>query len=261
MGKQLFRTVLVIGNNPDDIINKYSADTNVEKQLFMKRENAEQHRLNKIKFLEESVKLNNLKPSAVAFAKEYIEILKEMDELEYFLEVTEGCTYDDITGDAYKDYNPNAAYKSVRSPQKTLERIGEESGFCNPFILKEDYISYSCEKGEIDWSLNHLNKKHVYEIAWDMVVNGVEPRTEAEETIKKSMINRKAYFDNFKDKEDYVLYSTSFWTYGVATEEKYEDVDTFGGNVNDWIKNFYNKYIKDLPDNTLLTLYEVQSID
>lgn len=259
---QLFKTILVIGDNPDEIINKYSADNVNGKQLYLRRNDAENHRQNKIKLLKESLNNNSssLTEQQKSLTIDYINILSEMTDLDYFLDITEGCTYDENTGDAYKAFNPNAFYKSVRSPQKVFEEYAEESGFCNPFKLFDDYISYSAEKKDIDWSRNHLFNKHVYEITWDMVVNGMKPRNEAENTIYENMKNRKGYFKNFKDKDDFVNYSTSFWTYGIATEEKYEDADEIGIDMNSWIKNFYDNYIKNLPDNTLLTIYEVQSI-
>lgn len=260
MAKQLFRTILVIGEQPDDIIAKYNADNVTGKHLFMKRADAEKHKQNKIKYLKESLNNTYLTEQQKKLTEEYIDILLEMTDLEYFLDLTEGCSYDEETGDAYKEYNPNAYYKSVRSPQKTLEEINEESGFCNPFKLKGDFISYSAYKNEINWELNHLHNKHVYEITWDMIKNGKKPRTEAEKTIYENMKNRQGYFENFSDKEDYVSYCTSFWTYGIATKEEYKDADELGVSMSEWIKTFYDNYIKDLPEDTLLTLYEVQSI-
>lgn len=261
MPKQFLRTILVIGDNPDEIIKKYDANNITGKHLFLKRSNAAEHKKNRLLLMKGSLNNFNLNDLQKEMLHNEIEDIEDMSEIEYFMSVTEGCTYDENTGDAYKEFNPNAFYKSVRSPQKIFEEKGEESGFCNPFKLKEDYISYSAEKGEIDWSKNHLYNKHVYEIAWDLIVNGKKPRTEAEKTIQENMKNRRGYFNNFKDKDDYVSYSTSFWTYGVATKDKYEDIDELGLNGNDWIKNFYDKYIKNLSDDTLLTLYEVQIKD
>lgn len=260
MPKQLFRTVLVIGDNPEEIIQKYNADNITGKKLFLKREDAKKHKQSKIRLLKENLNIPQFTEQQKELTREYIEILSDMTDLEYFLDVTEGCSYDEKTGDAYKEFNPDAYYKSVRSPQKVFEIDGEESGFCNPFRLKDDYISYSSYKKDIDWTLNHLHNKHVYEITWDMVLNGKKPRTEAEHTIYNNMKNRKGYFNNFKDKNDFVSYCTSFWTYGVATEEHYEDADELGTDMNSWIKNFYDKYIKNLPEDTLLTIYEVQAI-
>lgn len=34
-----------------------------------------------------------------------------MDEFDYFLEITKGCTYDEETGDAYTTENPDAMYQ------------------------------------------------------------------------------------------------------------------------------------------------------
>lgn len=260
MAKQLFRTILVIGDNPDEIIQKYNADNVTGKQLFLKRKDAEKHRQNKIKLMMGNLNNPTLSEQQIELTREYIDILNDMSDLDYFLDITQGCIYDDNTGDAYKEYNPNAYYKCVRSPQKTFEETGEESGFCNPFKLKDNYVSYSAYKDDIDWSLNHLCNKHVYEITWDMIKNNRKPKTDAENTIYENMKNRKGYFENFKDKESYVSYCTSFWTYGVATKDKYEDADELNIPIDEWIKNYYNKYIKELSDDTLLTLYEVQSI-
>ena len=49
MSRQLYRIVLVIGDNHEEIIKKYSADTKVERYLFMKREDANKHRLSRLK--------------------------------------------------------------------------------------------------------------------------------------------------------------------------------------------------------------------
>lgn len=259
--KQQYRTILVIGDNPDDIIKKYSEDTKVDEHLFLKRKDALKHKENRIALLENSLNMDFLTEQQKEMTREYIEILKEMTELEYFLDVTQGCTYSDNNGDAYTNKNPNAYYKYERSPQSVFEKTGEESGFCNPFKLKDDYISYSALKSEIDWSLNHLYNQQVYKSAWELVVEDREPINENENIIKKNMKNRTKYFENFSSKEDYVLHSTAFWTYGIATESYYKEVGMDGIDDKEWVKTFYDKFIKDIPENTLLTIYEVQGLD
>lgn len=256
--KQLFRTVLVVGDNPTEIIKKYSQNTKVEPYIFLKREDAGKHKEMRLKMLKASLNSDILSDNQIELTREVINIISEMTDLEYFIDVTADCEYyDDNTGDAYTTINPNAFYKNERSPQEVLEKSGEESGFCNPFKLYDDYISYSATKGEIDWSLNHLHNAHVYDIAWELIVNGKEPRTDAEKKIQENMKNRQGYFANFKDKNEYVSYCTSFWTYGIATNDEYQEV---GKNNKEWISTFYDKYIKDLPDDTLLTIYEVQGL-
>ena len=260
MNKQLYRTVLVIGDNPEEIIQKYSANSKVSRYLYLSKKDVPQHRKNRIQILEETIKKGLLNEVQIDITKEYVEYLKELSDEEYFEEATHNCEID-TEGNAYTYKNPNAFYTNERCPQETFEKTGEESGFCNPFKLYDDYISYQAEKGDIDWSLNHLNNTHVYSIAWDMVKDGKEPRTDAEHTVYKHMKNRIDYFDNFIDKDDYISYNTSFWTYGVATEDYYEEIGMNGVNDKKWVKDYFKKYIESLPDNTLLTLYEVQSID
>ena len=42
------------------------------------------------------------------------------------------------------------------------------------------------------------------------------------------------------------------------TDEKYEDMDDYKTRNIRWIDDFYDNFIKDLPDDTLLTIYEVK---
>ncbi len=259
--RQLFRTILVIGDEPDKIIEKYSEEYKVEPHLFLKRSEAEKHRENHIRALSEMANDDRISDNKKDLIKEYIEYLREMTELDYFLEITNECTYDANTYDAYTTKNPNSFYKNVRSPQKVFEKSGEESGFCNPFKLYDDFISYSAQKNEIDWNLNHLHNQEIYKSAWELVVDNREPINEQEKIIKDKMKNRIKYFENFKTKEEYVLYSTAFWTYGIASADKYEEIGMNNETDIKWVCDFYDKYIKNLDENTRLTLYEVQGLD
>ena len=255
---RLFKTVLVIGDNHEDIIKKYSESYQVEPYLYLKREDVSKRKQQHIDELEKTIKGGTLNQQQILLTKEYIEIIKETPDLEYFLDITKGCTYDTNTNDAYSTANPNPYYRNERTPQTNFEKTGEESGFCTPFKLYDDYISYSATKNEIDWTLNNSYNKEVYEAAWELVVEDREAVNPNEIKIKENMKNRIQYFNNFKDKDEYVKYSTAFWTYGIATEEKYEEM---GKDEMDWINNFYDRYIKPLPEDTRLTLYEVQNIE
>lgn len=259
--KQLFRTILVIGDNPDEIIEKYSEDYEIKPHIFLKRCEAEKHRENHIRLLSEMSNDNRISETRRTLIKDYIVSLQDMTELDYFLDVTNGCTYDKDTYDAYTTKNNNAFYKNVRSPQKVFEKTGEESGFCNPFKLYDDFISYSAQKDEIDWHLNHLHNQDIYKAAWELVVDNREPISEDEKTIKDKMKNRIKYFENFKSKEEYILYSTAFWTYGIASADKYEEIGMNNETDIKWVCDFYDKYIKNLNGNTRLTLYEVQGLE
>ena len=70
------------------------------------------------------------------------------------------------------------------------------------------------------------------------------------------MKDKTTYFSNFKSKEDYVNYSTRYWNYAVVTEKGWVDVDSNGGDEKEWINNFFDIFIKNIPDEELITIYE-----
>ena len=100
----------------------------------------------------------------------------------------------------------------------------------------------------------------IYKRAWELVVDDAEPKDEKEERIKANMIGKLGYFLNFKDKDEYIRHSCSFWCYGVITENGYDEV-TYQISDKDWVANFYDKYIKNIKGNPLLTIYEVRSLN
>lgn len=254
-----FKILLVMGENPDEIVKLYSTDTKVEPYLFMRYADAEKKRAEEISRLEKVLNDEDDELTRLLVESHY-EDVKDMTADEYFEMMTDGwCTIDSETGDAYTDRNPKAHYKYETCHQQRLVEEGEEGVFSTPFTLVDDCLSYSARKGEIDWSKMHLHNTEVYEAAWEMCVEGREPETLQEQTIKKNMANRAKYFANFSSKEDYVRYSTSFWTYGVCTAEKYEEVPD-GSDGKGWITGFYERFIAPLPDDTLLTIYEAKAI-
>lgn len=263
MSRQTYRIILVVGNNHEDIIKKYSADTTVNKYLFMRREDASLNKENRLKLIKGIISSSTIPLSDVQkdiYKNLYLD-LKEMDDFEYYQSVTEGCTYDEETGDAYTTKNPNAYYQYERCPQKRWLKTGEESTFSNPFILLDGEKSYSAKVGEIDWPRMHMTNTEPYDAAWEMVVNGREPSNKQEERIYDVMKNKIDYFtDNFKDKDEYIKHSCSFWCYGVATDEWYKEVD-YTISDKEWVSTFYDRFIKTLNEDKLLTIYEVKSID
>lgn len=253
-------TLLIIGDNPEEIFKKYSFETEVEPYLFMRRKDAKKIKARHEKMLKEILdsKNNGLTEYQKEVFQQVYNELHSMDEFDYYLRETKGCKYDEESGDAYTTKNPNAHYEYGRCPQKRLDATNEESDFSNPFKLTDGTISYTAKKGEIRWDFMHLYNPYVYESAWELVVDKREPVNETETLIQANMINRTAYFENFKSKEEYVAYSSSFWCYGIAKDDEYIGFDNANVTDYEWVTNFYDLYIKDLPDDTLLTIYEIR---
>ena len=70
------------------------------------------------------------------------------------------------------------------------------------------------------------------------------------------MKDKTTYFSNFKNKEDYVNYSTRYWNYAFVDKDGWIDVDTYGGDEKEWINTFYERFISKLNPNDLITIYE-----
>lgn len=259
MQKNDFKTILVIGDNPDEIIKKYSLDTKVDEYVFAKfsdKETLRKKTLLILKNLAESA--NNSDIQKQYYNNSYMDV-KEMSDYDYFLQYTKGCRYDEKTGDAITDKNPNAHYKYEKCYQSSLEKYGEEGTFSNPFILNDGTKSYKAKVKDIDWKMMHMHNTKIYESAWEIVVEGRKPVSEQEYIIFKNMSRKTKYFSNFKSKKDYVIYSCAFWCYGLATENEYKELGE-NGNDMEWIFNFYDKFISPLDPNTLLTIYEAKEL-
>ena len=161
--------------------------------------------------------------------------------------------------------NENAYYKWERCQQHRLEVTGEEGDFSDPFPLKNGEKSYSAHFNDIDWEKIHRNPRQLElsKRAWELVVEDANPTNAEEVVLKKRMSNRLSYFtDNFATKEVYMQYYSSLWYYGVATEEKYEEVNTLNSSILEWCINFFDRFLKGLEEtNPLITIYETHSLD
>ncbi|MBP5456176.1 MAG: hypothetical protein J6Y37_06725 [Paludibacteraceae bacterium] len=263
MNRSVIRTVLVIGDDPETIAKKYSADTEVESHLKLRRSDAASERQRHLSVLENILDNRDILELSVSqietYKSEYHTILG-MDDFVYYLHKTEGCYYDVETGDAYTTENPNAHYKCERCYQNRLTKFGEEGQFSNPMWLNDGSKSYSARLDDICWERNHLYgpSLDVYRRAWEVVVDGDEPVDERERKIKAQMSPR--YFLNFGNKDEYAIRSCSFCCYGVATEDSYTEI-TYKDDDAEWEMSFYDRFVKGLNGNPLLTIYEVRSLE
>ena len=82
-----------------------------------------------------------------------------------------------------------------------------------------------------------------------------QPKTDEEKIIYENMRNRVEYFRLFETKDNYVMQSTAFWAYAFVDENKWTELDETTSQF-EWVKNFYERFIKPLDDNTLLTIFE-----
>ena len=242
-----FFSVMVIGDNHQELMDKYSVDFKTETYVKYEFLKAEKYLNNAIKALD--VMLSNsdtigIEGSIKEALEHRIKCLKKMTPFEYYRELTDGMYYDE-NGNALSTENLDGHWKTAR--------IGKN--FALPLKLKDGSTSYTARVEDIDWS--SMNESPVlYEAAWDMVVNGCDPTSEEEEKVYESMKDKLAYFSNFKSKEEYVNYSTKYWNYAFVDKNGWIDIDTYGGDEKEWINTFAERFIDKLKPNDLVTIYE-----
>lgn len=242
-----FYSVMVVGNNPEELMEKYRIGLKVEKYLKYKYLDAEKMQKNSIKIFSQMIndyKSFNLTKYQVDILSERLKAIKNMTPFEFYQIQTQGCSYDD-EGNAWSDKNPNGKWNNYQ----------KGNHFSIPLILKNGQQITSCPNEEIDWSKMHRVDEKFYERVWDLVHGLLAPETEDDDAIMVNMSNKENYFSNFKDKEDYVLRNTSYWNYAYLDENGWIDLDD-SKNDTEWIKNFYNKFIKKLNPTDRVTIFE-----
>ena len=239
--------VLVIGNNPKKIISKYNAGKQGSPHIVYEFSKAEEYQKKKISAYEEILKLDIIGQSEKEYFQEEVDAWKKMTPEQFYFDLTAGYELDE-NGNAISSENENGKYKNFHKP--TIANAV-------PFILKNGLTSYSAKKGEIDWEQVHMPKKDTwhYECAWDTVVEKIPPKTQKEESIYNNMLRWEGYLRSFGTKENYVKFCTSFWEYAVVSEKngwiQLEDND----NQITWVERFYERFIKPLSDDEMLTIY------
>lgn len=242
---------IVAGDNAEEIMLRYDAATKVAPYVVFEFAKAEQYKKDYIESLKNIIlnKSNQMSEEQLEYLKEELQEIQGESATDYFLDLTDGMDIDPETGDAMTTENPNEMF--------TNHSVGGR--FALPFILKgvegQAAEVYSAKKGDIDWSKIHLANQHPYEVAWDTTHGLAEPQDDDERNIYEHMKNMTQYFLNFESREHYIASSTAFWGFAFADESGWYELEP---NMKqfDWVINFYDRFIKPLPDDTLLTIYE-----
>lgn len=236
---------IVAGDNPDELMHQYDRNRKVEPYIVYKYSDADNLRK---KYIESYQAM--LDSGSDEYDEEYIKDtildLSEMSADDFYYDITDGLIIDPDSGDALSDVNKDGKF--------SYYNLGKM--FSVPFLTKDGREVFQTLKGNIDWDKIHLSDGHIYERAWDMVMNDSKPQTEYEQKIYDNMKDKVAYFQKFENKENYVISNTAFWGYAFLSDktgwmEASEYDDQFV-----WIANYYNLFIQNLSDDTLLTIYE-----
>ena len=239
--------VLVIGDNPDDLMKKYQRDLQVPKYIKFKFSDAEQMKKNTLNIYKEFTTADNLTLPAfqIATLKERIEEIESMTLFDYYISATQGLELDD-DGNAWSTENPNGQWGNYQ--------IGTK--FVSPFILYNGNSAFQATKGEINWSAMHRSNTELYNRVWELLVDHESIQNETDQKIYDNRHALLQVIEEFETKDDYVKYNTSYWNFAVLNTNDWVDMDN--KDSKEWVNNFYDTYIANLPDDTLLTVYEFE---
>lgn len=241
--KQQRFNVLVVGDNPEALMEKYSSKNKNEKYIAYYYDQASEYRKTKLKILKGVLDMMDMGDNAKEIIRADYDYYNSLSDMDYYLELTDGYELDPTTGDAYTDKNKDSKFNSYN----------KNGIFSYPFITKNGQETYSAEKGNIDWERVHLADTRTYNVVWETVMEGREPEDEDERILYNNMKNRRAYLENFANKQDYVFSMASFWCYAYLDENGWKEIE---GPQFEWVKNFYDKFIAPLSENAKLTIYD-----
>lgn len=242
------RVLIVAGSNPEERIKQYSTLLEVEPYIVYRSDDAGKLKQLRLAQLRSMLESDDDLPFDETFIQCRIqELVDESDE----------DFYDVLTYNYEHDEDNNAI--SRLNPDGKFVQCFVGGSFSQPFMLKDETTAYKAKKKDIMWEAIHQNKEMVnlYERTWEMCVEGLEPVSDIDKQVYENMKNRQDYFDNFKDKEEYVASCTSFWAYAFMNQaDMWFDADDCPVSQFEWMSTFYDRFIKNLPDDTELTIFE-----
>lgn len=239
-------SLLVIGDNPDEKVFKYDMmDDSDKSYIIYEYKDVPVLRKNRIFFYEE-FKKKTVDKKIIDTINKQLNKLKSQTDIDYYTELGEYYTYDEHMN-IISNENPKGKWITCDKGGKLFNSYLKDFNGNN--------ITSGLKKN-IDWNNIHLNenKVNLYSRTWDLCVNKIKPENDKDKQIISNMKLYTPYFKQFKNKEEYTKYSCSFWTYAIIVNNEWFDMEEI--NEYSWITNFYDKYIKDLSDDTLITIYE-----
>lgn len=245
-------SLLVIGNNPEELLQKFDKNIQVEPYIKYYYKDANKLRSTAIKTHEallgnkEKFKGNQFVIDSIS---EKIKELESITDFAYYNMLTNGYDYDD-EGNAITNENPHGKFDSYEKGDTLAHTL----------FLKDDKPTFEALKKDIDWPKMHLTNQDTYIQCWNLFNNVVSPVTAEDKAIMSNMGKYKDEIMKFGSAENYAAFNTAYWECAVIDINK-EWHDFTEETRYDWTTSFYDKYIKDIPEDTLLTIYSYKVIE
>jgi len=237
-------SVIVVGENPEELLKKYDSNIKVEPYNVFEFSRAKEYKERYLSTLKQMIEKCEDEKIKLNLSMSY-DTITHLSDTDYYLQLTEDYELDESTGNVISDKNPNGKFDSCR--------LGKN--LCMPMYDKNGEEIFSALKSDIDWGRTHLSNQYTYEVVWDLVHEVRKPENEEEKTLYENMKNRKDYFNYFKNKENYILSNTAFWGYAFLDEKGWVELDDTTSQI-EWINNFFDRFIKPLKENEKISIFE-----
>lgn len=235
---------IVADDNPEEFIKEFSYNKLVPAYIKYKKEEAPALRQDLVDKAKATPIYDEDEKQEL---QEYIDFVSNMSDEDIIKVIAEKeGDIVDKQGNIVSEKNPEGKY--------TYYKIGKM--FSMPFITLDGKEQFQAKKNEIDWEKIHLNGGHIYERVWEMVIDGDGWKDDYEHQIFENMKDKTTYLKKFGTKENYMLSNTAFWGYAFLSKETgWLDARNEESQFK-WMKEYYDRFIKDLPEDTLLTIFE-----
>jgi hypothetical protein len=287
--------VLVIGDNVEEQLTKYDENIVMEKYVKHTKEQliAEEKKsiedyknttyadylADPVKYAENCKNENHLNYLKEDFPKKLV-----MTDEEIYQYATKWYEPEEIgpNGEVYSTHNPDSKWDWYEVGGRFAGQITVKDGveIENPnfswgwrdedkeTIIASGHKTDTAYVKDIDFTKMHRTEKDYKKSLryWELIVEGAKPKNkEEEEMVKFNWYKPEFYLERYKDKETYAKCSSSFSMWAVVKDGVWYEKGNMGwwamssetnDEAVDWEMNFFDRFIKDLPEDTLLTVVD-----
>jgi hypothetical protein len=287
--------ILVIGDNIEKQLAKFDEGIEMPKyvkytkeQLIEKekKEIEEYKNATYAKYLEDPIKYAEgvSNEGHLKYLREDFPKKLEMNDEEIYQYAIRYYDEDEIgqDGEVYSTYNPDSKWDWYQVGGRWAGTIAVKDGVeidepnfswgwdadSRAKVISEGHKTDSAKVKDIDFSKMHRTEEKYNNALryWELVVEGAKPKNKKEEeSVKWNWYKPEYYTERYKDKETYAKCNSSFSMWAVVKDGVWYEKGQMGwwamssethDEAVDWEMNFYDRFIKDLPDNTILTIVD-----
>ena len=287
--------VLVIGNDIEEQLAKFDEQIEMpkyvkytkEQLIANEKQSIEEYKngtyaeylVDPIKYAESVNNENHLKYVSEVFPKKL-----EMTDEEIYQNAIKYYEEEDLgpDGEVYSTYNPDSKWDWYEVGGRYAGRIAvkdgveiDEPNFSwgwsedeKDKVIAMGYKTDSAYIKDIDFSKMHKIEEDYKDAIryWELVIECDKPKNKEEEDIVKFSFYKPEYFINrYKTKEKYAECNSSFSMWAVVKDGVWYEKGQMGwwamsnethDEAVDWEMNFFDRFIKDLPEDTLITVVD-----